>query len=106
MNYALISVDSVEEAKQLIREAREICTKGHRRLHKFMFNNKEVLDAISENEQDCTRKQVDSNYKILLMQSVLRVRWNTDIETFSFNIALEARAATRRGILFNCRQRE
>ena len=99
MDDGLISVDSVKEAKQLIREGKEIWPKGHLRLHKFVYNNKEVLDAVSENEQDCTTKEVDLNDNILPMQSVLGIKWNTDIDTFSFNIALEARVATRRGIL-------
>ena len=95
----LISVGSVEEAKQLIKGAKEICAKGHLHLHKFVSNNKEVLDAVLEGEHDSTTKEVELNYNILPMQSVLGVRWNTDTDTFSFNIALEAGAATRRGIL-------
>ena len=82
----LISVDSVKGAKQLIREAKEICAKGQLRLHKFLSNNKEVLDFFvlgSENEQDCTTKEIDLNYNIFSMQSVLGVKWNTDTDTFS-----------------------
>ena len=94
-NDRLIGVDSIKEAKQLIREAKEIWAKGHLRLHKFVSNNKEVL----ENKQDCTTKEVDLNYHILPTHSVLSVKWNTDTYTFSFNIALEAGVATRHGIL-------
>lgn len=70
----LISVDSVEEAKQLIKEAKEICAKGYLRLHKFVSNNKEALDAVSEDEHDSASKEVDLNYNILPMQSVLGIR--------------------------------
>ena len=73
MDDGLISVDSIKETKQLIREVKEICTKSHLHLHEFVSNNKEVLDVVSENEQDCTTKEVDMNY-IIPMQSVLGVK--------------------------------
>lgn len=68
------TMDSVEEAKQLIKEAKEICAKGYLRLHKFVSNNKEVLDAVSEDEHDSATKEVNLNYNILPMQSVLGIR--------------------------------
>ena len=89
---------SVKEAKQLIREAKEISAKGHLCLHKFASNNQEVLDAISENKQDCTTKEVDLNCNILPMQSILGVKWNTDSDTFFFSIALKAGATAQHGI--------
>ena len=89
MDDGFISVHSVREAKQLIREEKKICTKGYLRLNKFVLNFKEFLQAVSENELDCTTKEADLNYDILPMQSVL-----DGTKTF-----LEVGAATRRGIL-------
>ena len=80
----LISIDSVKEAKKLIKEAKEISAKGHLPLHKFVSNNKGVLNAISENQQDCTTKEVDLNFNILPIHSVFDVKWNTDTKTFFF----------------------
>lgn len=46
----LVSVDSAEESSKLIHKVREICTKGHLQLHKFVTNSREVLEALPESE--------------------------------------------------------
>lgn len=95
----LVSVNSVERANQLVSEAREVCSKGQLRLHKFVSNNREVLDAIPESEHASAVKDIDLNYSELPMQSVLGVKWNIEWDAFSFNVVLTEKAATRRGIL-------
>ncbi|XP_053472403.1 uncharacterized protein LOC128602541 [Ictalurus furcatus] len=95
----LISVDSVQRANQLVNEAREVFSKGQLRLHKFVSNNRKVLDAIPESERASAVKDVDLNYSELPMQSVLGVKWSIETDAFSFNVVLNEKAATRRGIL-------
>ncbi|KAJ8332755.1 hypothetical protein SKAU_G00416510, partial [Synaphobranchus kaupii] len=95
----LISVDTVKKAIQLINEAQEICAKGKLRLHKFVSNSREVSDAIPESERAIVVKDVDLNYNELPMQSVLGVKWNVEMDAFSYNVILNGKAATRRGIL-------
>ncbi|XP_041789702.1 uncharacterized protein LOC121604290 [Chelmon rostratus] len=95
----LISFDSVNKAKQLVNEAQEICAKGKLRLHKFVCNNKEVLDAIPETECASDRKNVNLNYTEIPMHSVLGIKWDVEADVFSFNVALKEKPATRRGIL-------
>lgn len=95
----LISVDSVQRANQLVNEAREVFSKGQLRLHKFVSNNRKVLDVIPESERASAVKDVDLNYSELPMQSVLGVKWSIETDAFSFNVVLNEKAATRRGIL-------
>lgn len=95
----LISIDSVREAKQLVCEAQEVCAKGKLRLHKFACNNKEVMSIIPETERASKTKDVNLNYSVIQMQSVLGVKWNIEADVFSFSVALKERPATRRGIL-------
>ncbi|XP_063740237.1 uncharacterized protein LOC134864868 [Eleginops maclovinus] len=95
----LVSVTSVEMAIQLVSEARQICSRGQLRLHKFVSNNREVLDAIPESERASAVQDVDLNYSELPTQSVLGIRWNIELDTFAFNVVLTEKAATRRGIL-------
>ncbi|CAI5660438.1 unnamed protein product [Oreochromis niloticus] len=95
----LISIDSVREAKQLVCEAQEVCAKGKLRLHKFACNNKEVMSIIPETERASNTKDVNLNYSVIQMQSVLGVKWNIEADVFSFSVALKERPATRRGIL-------
>lgn len=46
----LISVDSVDTAIKLVREAQNLCAKGKLHLHKFTSNNREVLESIPDSE--------------------------------------------------------
>ncbi|KAJ8391740.1 hypothetical protein AAFF_G00086900 [Aldrovandia affinis] len=84
----LISVDSVNEAVQLITEARDICAKGKLHLHKFVSNSREVLDTIPESERATEMNDVDLNYSEPPMQSVLGVKWSVETDTFSYNVVL------------------
>lgn len=46
----LISVDSVDAAIKLVREAQNLCAKGKLHLHKFISNNRKVLESIPDSE--------------------------------------------------------
>lgn len=95
----LISVDSVEEAVQLITEAQNICAKGKLHLHKFVSNSRDVLDSIPNSERATVLSNVDLNYSELPMQSALGVKWNVETDAFSYNVVLKEKTITRRGIL-------
>ena len=43
----LVSVECVDTAIKLVKEAQVVCTKGKLHLHKFISNNREVLDIYS-----------------------------------------------------------
>ena len=47
----LTSVESTEEAKALIEGAREVCRGGGLRLHKFIANDRSVMQSIPKSEQ-------------------------------------------------------
>lgn len=99
MDDGLISIDSVDKAKQLVCEAQKVCAKGKLRLHKFVCNNKEVMSVIPETVRAINAKDVSLNYSEIPMQSVLGVKWNVETDVFSFSVALKEKPATRRGIL-------
>lgn len=48
----LISVESVETAVKVVRDAQSVCAKGRLHLHKFVSNNREVLESIPESERE------------------------------------------------------
>lgn len=89
----LISVDSIERAKQLVNEAQEICSKETTSTQICVF------DAMPETERASVVKDVNLNYNEAPLQSVLGVKWNVETDAFSFNVSLSEKAATRRGIL-------
>lgn len=47
----LISVESTESAIKLVKDTQTVCAKGKLHLHKFISNNREVLESIP----DCER---------------------------------------------------
>ncbi|XP_037394566.1 uncharacterized protein LOC119263501 [Pygocentrus nattereri] len=95
----LISVKSVGEAIELVKEAQSVCAKGKLHLHKFLSNNREVLHSINLAEHAVEVKNVDLNHDDLPVQRVLGIRWNTESDSFSFKVILDEKPATRRGIL-------
>lgn len=95
----LVSLESVDAAVQMVREARAVCAKRELRLHKFLSNNRKVLESIPVTERAEEVKDVDLNYGDLPEQRVLGVKWNVEKDAFSFKISLDEKPDTRRGIL-------
>ncbi|XP_041422759.1 uncharacterized protein LOC108719567 isoform X1 [Xenopus laevis] len=95
----LISLESTESAIQLVKESQELCARGNLRLHKFISNNREVLESISDSERASTMKNVDLNYDHLPVQNVLGLGWNVEDDNFFFEVSIEEKVPTRRTIL-------
>ncbi len=95
----LISLESIDEAIKLVKEAQALCTKGKLRLHKFLSNKREVLESVCVTECAAEVKNVDLNHDDLPVQRVLGVRWNVESDAFSFRVSHDEKPATRRGIL-------
>ena len=91
----LINLKSTESAIKLVKESQELCTRGNLRLHKFISNNREVLESISDSERASTMKNVDLNYYHLPVQNVLGLGWNVENDEFFFKISFEEKVATR-----------
>jgi hypothetical protein len=94
------SVRTVEEAIKLIRDARAICSKGGIRLHKFVCNNREVLETIAESERGSQTQKFDFSADKLPVERTLGLQWCVETDTFGFQPeALQERPSTRRGML-------
>lgn len=95
----LTSIDNVTNAIQLAQEAHEICAKGGLRLHKFMSDNKAVMQSIPSSE--CASKVKDLNLAFLdsLSEKTLGIQWNIETDCFRFSINLKNQPDTRRGVL-------
>ncbi|XP_064818501.1 uncharacterized protein LOC135536038 [Oncorhynchus masou masou] len=78
----LTSVSSVAEAAQLVKEARELCSIGKLRLHKFISNGKEVIATIPKEERAEGAKDLDMA-----------------LDEFQFRVVVKERPLTRRGVL-------
>ena len=94
----LASVESAKQAKELIREALEICNKGSLRFHKFIANDCEILESVPESER-AIDIILDLPSEELPFERVLGIQWTVGLDCFGFSIVLEDQPLTRRGLL-------
>lgn len=95
----LISVENVDAAIKLVQETRNVCAKGKLRLHKFISNDRKVMESIPVSERASSVQDVELGSDELPVQTVLGVKWSVNSDTFSFKVSLDEKPATRRGIL-------
>ncbi|XP_058509227.1 uncharacterized protein LOC131475275 [Solea solea] len=93
------STASVDEAIQLAKEAQELCSMGGLRLHKFVCNNRSVLDSIPSPEHATEVKAPNLAFNDSTLERALGIHWHIESDTFRFRVCLKDQPATRRGIL-------
>ncbi|XP_025999410.1 uncharacterized protein LOC113007157 [Astatotilapia calliptera] len=95
----LTSVATKDEAIKLVKEARQLCSAGKLRIHKFISNDHEVLASIPESERaDSVR-----NRNLVLGESqierALGIKWCIVADQFHFRVIVDERPLSRRGVL-------
>ena len=95
----LKSVQTVDEAVQLIDDLGDACSKGGFRLTKWISNNRTVLESVPECERAKEVKDLDLDHNDLPLGRALAVQWCVETDTFRFGITMNERQPTRRGIL-------
>ena len=93
------SMDSTEKAIQLAQEARELCALGGLRLHKFVSNDRAVLESIPSSECASDIKDLNLTFDDLPAERALGIQWHIESDCLKFNVNLKDQPATRRGIL-------
>lgn len=93
------STASIQEAIQLAKEAQALCATGGLRLHKFVSNNKTVLESIPPSERATPKQTCDLAFNDSKLERALGIHWHIDSDTFRFRLRLSDQPATRRGIL-------
>lgn len=73
--------------------------KGGFKLHKFISNWKEVIEAIPVDERAKGVKELDLTKDLLPIERALGVQWFVESDEFHFKAELKDRPLTRRGIL-------
>ncbi|KAI5085315.1 hypothetical protein C0J45_23790, partial [Silurus meridionalis] len=95
----LASVNSDDEAIQLVKEARELCQTGNLRLHKFITNSKRVIATIPKEECSEGVTAFDLDLGGPKMERALGVKWCVASDMFHFGVLLKEKPSTRRGML-------
>ena len=92
----ITSVDNIDTAKQLVKDARLICGKGNLRLHKFVCNRPEVLDDLPQSERAV---QSDIFADTIPTHRTLGVEWCLASDSLKFTSNLQAKPYTKKGVL-------
>lgn len=84
MDVGFISLESVDVAIMLVKEAQAVCAKGKVTPSKINFQQSRGNGVYTESVVEV--KKVDLNYNDLATQRVLGVKWNVESDTFSFKV--------------------
>lgn len=95
----LTSVQSVEQAKELIKNTKSLCQKGGFRLHKFTSNSKEVLSSVPQEDRATDTKDRRLVSSDTAIERALGVHWCIESDTLQFRIIIDDKPLSRRGIL-------
>ena len=95
----ITSVEGAERAIQVAKEARELCAKGGLRLHKFISNNKAVMESIPSSERAADVKDYNLTLDDSPSERTLGIKWHIESDCFSFSINLKDKPVTRRTVL-------
>ncbi|KAL7848638.1 hypothetical protein SRHO_G00202610 [Serrasalmus rhombeus] len=95
----LKSVCSEEQAIALVKDLRDLCAQGGFCLTKWVNNSRKVLSTIPAEHRASNIKDLDLNHDALPTERALGVQWCTDSDTFMYNIRVQEKPVTRRGIL-------
>ena len=95
----LKSVSGVDEAIKLIDNTKSMCTKGGLRLHKFISNNKDVIQHLETEDMAMDLRDVNLALDKLPVERTLGILWCIESDAFQFRIVLNDCPLTRHGIL-------
>ncbi|XP_062578642.1 uncharacterized protein LOC134240570 [Saccostrea cucullata] len=96
----LLSTQTVQEAADLIkRTKKDLAEKGNLKFHKIASNSLELMNHFPI--QDFSKEVQDINFteEYLPFHQILGLTWNLQTDSFMFNMYLETKPFTKRGIL-------
>ncbi|XP_020629772.1 uncharacterized protein LOC110066861 [Orbicella faveolata] len=95
----LKSVQSVDQAKELIKNTKSLCQRGGFRLHKFTSNNIDMMSSVPQEDRatDLTDHHVISDGTAI--ERALGVHWCVEYDTLQLRITLQDKPLSRRAIL-------
>ena len=95
----LCSVDTCDEAVNLLNQTRSLCEKGNLRVHKLLSNRAQVLDSFPQEDTNLNPQQ---NVQLLdSTERALGMLWALNTDSFTYKYEPTAKSCTRRSILAN-----
>ena len=93
------SVANVDEAVALVRETRDLCSRGGFHLAKFVSNKREVLESIPSEDRGNQVKELNFE-KDLPSEKTLGVQWRVESDEIGFSVSQDkSKPCSRRGML-------
>ena len=86
-------------AMDLLRRTQAMLATANLRLHKIASSHAEVMDAFPSEDHASGLHNLDFNKGPVLMQRSLGVYWDLQSDSFTFQVLLEEKPFTRRGVL-------
>lgn len=93
------SVATEAEAVQLVKDLTSLCNKGGFELTKWISNSRTVIASIPEDQRAKEIRTLDLDEDHLPTERALGLEWCVNSDRFQFNIAINPKPYTRRGIL-------
>ena len=94
----LTSVRTKSEGVTLVESLRSACQRGGFRLTKWLSNNRAVIQSIPT-ERAAEVKPLDLDNDTLPSERTLGVLWSAESHVFGYQISIQKKPVTRRGIL-------
>ena len=95
----LRSVDAIPRAVEHVNNAREMCSEGALSRHKFVSNNRELMESVPQSERAKDVDSLDLTFEDLPVERALGIQWCIQSDEFNFRITLKDRPLTWRGVL-------
>ena len=95
----LKSVSTPDAAITLVKTMKMLCVKGGFNLHKFISNDKAVINAIPHEDRSKDLQNLVITKDILPVERALGVQWGVESDTLQFRVELKDQPLTGRGIL-------
>ncbi|XP_028407542.1 uncharacterized protein LOC114530160 [Dendronephthya gigantea] len=96
----LKSVASVSEAVNLVKQAKEMCSRGGFNLCKFISNKREILQQIPESDRADAVKNLD--LAVLPIERTLGVQWCIETDNFEFRNYFTRSSVNKKRNLGDC----
>ncbi|XP_068707724.1 uncharacterized protein [Montipora foliosa] len=85
----LKSVPSGTQASAVIESTKSLLAKGGLNVHKFISKSKEVIKAISKEQQASDIKELDLSTDVLPIERALRVQWCLQSDALQYRVVLK-----------------
>ncbi|XP_033762629.1 uncharacterized protein LOC117344089 [Pecten maximus] len=95
----LKSLKTVNKAKSLVKDLKDVLHRGGFHIAKWISNSREVMSSLPVDERAKEVKDLDLDQDTLPIERALGVQWCIESDIFRFKIVIKDQPLTRRGIL-------